>query len=189
MVNFNDKSSFFQTEPIFNVLTPDFHKAKRHQKTKSDAKTTYSLSKTSNKWLTFENSPFRKNRLKPVILYNKDENMDAVYCSIRSSSNHVGRDKMNSEAEIKEISRNLRENMDVHVCEDEKPKDFIGEKAIVKYQDLYKNLDKILAENKSYGIKNSLMTEMLSKLETNRLLPLKMGVIKLHGKQTEINLK
>ena len=106
--------------------------------------------------------------------------------SISLSKNQGDKD---FEAEQKEIEKKLEEKSDIHVCEDERPKDLIGERAIIRYQDAYKNLDKILAENKSYGIKNSIITDMLSKLEDNHLLPIKMGVIKLHGKNNEINLK
>jgi len=183
-----NKSSFFQTEPIFNIIPSESLKTKRQKKPES--KTMYSLSKTGKNWVSVENSPFKRNRLKPVILYNKEGDMDMIYAATRSFSfrpNEEG--NRNNDEEMKEINKKLRENSDIHVCEDEKPKELIGEKAIIKYQDLYKHLDKILAENKSYGVKNSLITNMLSKLDDNRLLPLKMGVVKLQGKNTEINLK
>jgi len=139
------------------------------------------------KFAKIEDSPFKKNRLKPVIFYNREGNMEMCYLTNKSLLQKQ-QDK-HFEAEQREIEKKLEEKSDIHVCEDENPKDLIGERAIIRYQDAYKNLDKILAENKSYGVKNSLITDMLSKLQDNHLLPIKMGVIKLKGKNTEINLK
>lgn len=97
--------------------------------------------------------------------------------------------RQETEAEAREIQEKLGKNSETHEYLDEKPNSFVGEKAIFQYQEFYKNLDKIIEENKSYGVKNSLLTEMLEKLEKNRLLPLKMGVVKLQGKNNELNLK
>lgn len=134
---------------------------------------------------SFKASPFKQNRLKPVFLYNKHEDLEKCYEFVRN----FAKNRQETEAEAREIQEKLRKNSDNHVCLDEKPSSFVGEKAIVQYQEFYKNLDKIIAENRSFGLKNSLLTEMLEKLEKNRLLPLKMGVVKLQGKNNELNLK
>lgn len=175
-------SSFFQTEPFFK--NPSAEPLKKIKK-KANSKKFYSLCKPKA-MPSYENSPFKINRLKPLILYNKEENMNRCYSVTKSFSSVKYK---NEEVERREIEKKLRDKSDNHICEDEKPKDYIGEKAIIKYKEFYKNLDKILAENSSYGIKNSLLTEMLSRLEKKTLLPLKMGVIKLKGKSNELNLK
>jgi hypothetical protein len=72
---------------------------------------------------------------------------------------------------------------------DEIEQDIVGEEAIKNFQYHYKNIDKILNENKIYNIKNSLTTQILQQIKEDNLLPRKIGVFKSFGDKSNINLK
>ena len=72
---------------------------------------------------------------------------------------------------------------------DELEQEVVGEEAIKNFQYHYKNIDKILNENKIYNIKNSITTQILQQIKEDNLLPRKIGVFKSFGDKSNINLK
>lgn len=172
-------STFFQTEPSFKH-TPQLNRLKK----KSDNKSSFfSLKSTPIRVKNCSPGPI-KNRLRPVVLYNKDSDMNKCYMAAKSCSLDKKKD-----LELLEIQRKLREKSILMCYEDEKIREVVGNKALLDYHDLYKNLDKIKDQNKAFKIKESIMTKTLSSLTSRNLLPLKMGVIKYKGKSTELELK
>lgn len=72
---------------------------------------------------------------------------------------------------------------------DKEEKEQIGANAIKRYNYHYKIIEKVESENLAVKMKNSLYTNVLSGISKKRLMPLKMGVVKVAGNPKEINNK
>lgn len=82
----------------------------------------------------------------------------------------------------------------VDVSADEEPydqeeKDLIGKNAVKEYHRHFHLLSKIESENEARKVKNSLYTNILAGISKNKLMPLKMDIVKRNGTSQEINNK
>ena len=62
--------------------------------------------------------------------------------------------------------------------EDQKPKETIGDQAILDYYLHYKRLDKINDKNKYNRLKDSFFSNFLKGVEKKKMLPLKLAIVK-----------
>jgi hypothetical protein len=73
---------------------------------------------------------------------------------------------------------------------DEEVKDFVGNNAVKEYQKHYKLIEKIQSENIAKDLHHSsLYTNVLAGITKNRLMPLKMDIVKKEGRESDINNK
>lgn len=101
-------------------------------------------------------------------------------------------DKMNLEINRKTEDEYIKVCVDVSADEepyDQEDKDLIGKNAVKEYNRHYQLLSKIESENEARKVKNSLYTNILSGISKNRLMPMKMDVVKRNGASQEINNK
>lgn len=101
-------------------------------------------------------------------------------------------EKMKIEANPKTELEYLKTCVDVSGDEDpydKEEKELVGTNAVKRYNFHYKMIDKIESENLAVKMKSSLYTNVLSGISKNRLMPLKMDVVKSSGNPKEINNK
>lgn len=72
---------------------------------------------------------------------------------------------------------------------DQEEKELIGKNAVREYTRHYQLLNKVMSENQARKVKNSLYTNILSGISRQKLMPLKMDVVKPSGHSDEINNK
>ena len=77
----------------------------------------------------------------------------------------------------------------VHNDEDQQPKEITGQIAISKFYNHYKKLDKVKDQNKYNSINDSIYTAFLNKSESLKLLPSKIGFIKIKGDEDKLKMK
>lgn len=72
---------------------------------------------------------------------------------------------------------------------DQEEKDLIGKNAVKEYNQHYRLLNKIESENEARKVKNSMYTNILAGIRKQKLMPMKMDVIKTCGNAQIINNK
>lgn len=75
--------------------------------------------------------------------------------------------------------------------EDSKPKELVGESAVNVYYGYYKKLDKIKDKNRISSTITTIespFTAILSKTESDFLLPVKLGIVKRKGEENKIKI-
>lgn len=101
-------------------------------------------------------------------------------------------DKIDFKASKKTEDEYIKVCVDVSADEeayDQEEKDLIGKNAVKEYHRHYQLLNKIESENEARKVKNSLYTNILTGISRNRLMPLKMDVVKRIGSTQEVNNK
>ncbi|CAK90105.1 unnamed protein product (macronuclear) [Paramecium tetraurelia] len=73
--------------------------------------------------------------------------------------------------------------------EDRKPKELVGEDAYRSYYHTFKNIKRILEQNQFENIQNSVQTNLVQRSERLRILPCKMGLIKLKGDRNSLSIQ
>ncbi|CAD8105716.1 unnamed protein product [Paramecium sonneborni] len=72
---------------------------------------------------------------------------------------------------------------------DRKPKDLVGDEAYKSYYHTFKNIKRILEQNQFENIANSVQTNLIQKADKLKILPCKMGLIKLKGDKNSIAIQ
>lgn len=181
--------SFFQTE----VPSLDFSSKPHSCKKIKDSTRIYSIKSSSPFKQKSRSSSYHTNRLLPTIYYNQEKDLNKVYYGTRKDIEaKVNRfSYINTEEEEKLISKKMKQQSkinNVFVAED-KFDNYSTEKSIRRFNEVYKNLDRIKEKNKQHGIKDSIITEMFMNLEGRNLLPMKLGVVKAKGMMNEVALR
>lgn len=182
--------SFFQTE----VPNLDFSSKLNASKRTNDSTQIYSIKSSSPfKQKTSRSSSYHTNRLLPTIYYNQEKDLNKVYYGTRNGfEKQLNRfSYLDTEEEEKLISKKIRQPSKINtvfVAED-KFDNYSTEKSIKKFNEIYKNVDRIKETNKQNGVKDSIITEMIMNMEGKNLLPMKLGVVKTKGKMNEVALR
>ena len=67
--------------------------------------------------------------------------------------------------------------------------DYVGEEAVEQYYHHYKKLDRVKQENRLTNINESPFTAVLDSTERKRLMPSKLGLVRLKGDQNTLDIK
>ena len=177
--------SFFQTE----IPSLDFSSKLNASKSTQ----IYSIKSSSPFKQKTRSSSYHTNRLLPTVYYNQEKDMNKVYYGTRNGFEaKVNRfSYISTEEEEKLISKKMRQQSkinNVFVAQD-KFDNYSTEKSIIRFNDVYKNLDRVKEKNKQNGVKDSIITDMIMNLEGKHLLPMKLGVVKAKGKMNEVALR